>query len=400
MHRPDHSTADPDGISAGVAGYTEGDPLDAPPIPRTIVTADHVNDIGESLCRVVEAADVTLVKSDYDQLWESIVLLAGREAERRALLTPSIMPTTTGTSYGLVGVASDGAGNLAAVGHTGGASYAQDSANHGATFAQTTLSATMQEVYAVAWNGSRFCALGYNTGTSTVGIVHRTATGAWSAWVAVSGGGYTSKLTAITWTGSAWVAVGEDGKAWYTTSSTPSSGWTEVTTYTGVTSDLYGIASSATRTVACGHDASAGDGRITHTADPTVASAWTVVTLPNVVAGINFCYSVATDGAGRWVFGQDEGYVAVTDNLTTFTSYLIDTDAGDVGAICHTGKHYVAISTSANQAKIFVSKDGLTWVTLKNPSAANVKAINAESFCYIAGQIGSDKALFRSGSLL
>jgi hypothetical protein len=109
---------------------------------------------------------------------------------------------------------------------------------------------------------------------------------------------------------------------------------------------------------------------------------------------------VATDGAGRWVFGQDEGYVAVTDDLTTFTQYLIDSDASDIGAICYTGKHYVALSTSSAQTAIYVSKDGITWVGLQGLSAANVKAINAESFCYVAGQIGSDKALFRSGSLL
>lgn len=400
MHRPDHSSADPDGISSGVAGYTDGNPGALPPVPPTKVVSKHMNDLGESLCRVVEAADVALVAEDYDQLWESIVLLAGREAERRALLTPSIMPTTTGTSYGLVGVASDGAGNVAAVGISGGACYAQDSANHGATFAQASLDTTMEEVFAVAWNGSRFVALGYDTSATQPGLVYRAATGAWSAWVAITGAAYGSKLTAITWTGSAWVAVGENGKAWYTTSSTPSSGWTEVTTYTGMTNHLYGIASSATRTVACGTGGGSGDGRITHTADPTAASAWTVVTLPDNVGGVIVCYSVATDGAGRWVFGQDDGYIAVTDNLTTFTSYLLDGDASDIGAMCHTGKHFVALATGSGASAIYVSKDGVTWVGLQGLSAANVKAINAESFCYIAGQIGSDKALFRSGSLL
>ena len=82
------------------------------------------------------------------------------------------------------------------------------------------------------------------------------------------------------------------------------------------------------------------------------------------------------------------------------TPAAVDSDASDIGAICHTGKHYVALSTSSSQAAIYVSKDGITWVGLQNPSATNVKAINAESFCYVAGQIGSDKALFRSGSLL
>lgn len=76
MHRPDHSTADPDGISAGVAGYTEGDPGAFPPVPRTIVTKDALNDLTESLCRLVEAAGITLVKSDYDQVTDAVRLLA------------------------------------------------------------------------------------------------------------------------------------------------------------------------------------------------------------------------------------------------------------------------------------------------------------------------------------
>lgn len=71
MHRPDHSTADPNGISSGVPGYTEGDPL--VPTARTIVTDDQMNDMVEGLCRLVEGAGFTLVKNDYDQILNAVL---------------------------------------------------------------------------------------------------------------------------------------------------------------------------------------------------------------------------------------------------------------------------------------------------------------------------------------
>lgn len=94
MHRPDHSTADPDGISAGVPGYTEGNPLGLPPVARTIVTDDQMNDTIEGLCRLVEAAGITLVKGDYDQLLEAVRFLSrlqsSYDASQDASDTPQI----------------------------------------------------------------------------------------------------------------------------------------------------------------------------------------------------------------------------------------------------------------------------------------------------------------------
>lgn len=68
MHRPDHSTADPDGISSGVPGYTEGNPLAIPPVVPTSVTKEQLNDVVEGLCRLVEGSGFSLVKSGYDQI--------------------------------------------------------------------------------------------------------------------------------------------------------------------------------------------------------------------------------------------------------------------------------------------------------------------------------------------
>lgn len=76
MHRPDHSTADPDGISAGVPGYTEGDATAIPSVPRTIVTKDQANEWTEGMCRLVEDSGLALVKGDYDQVRDATRILA------------------------------------------------------------------------------------------------------------------------------------------------------------------------------------------------------------------------------------------------------------------------------------------------------------------------------------
>lgn len=80
MHRPDHSTADPDGISSGVAGYTEGNPLAAPPEARTIVTKDQANEWTEGLCRLVEGVGYTLVKNNFDQITTAVQMHAALPA--------------------------------------------------------------------------------------------------------------------------------------------------------------------------------------------------------------------------------------------------------------------------------------------------------------------------------
>lgn len=68
MHRIDGPTA--------VNGmFADGDPL----VPRmpTIVTSAWANDVQENLVRAIEAAGITPVKGDYDQLRQAITLLSG-----------------------------------------------------------------------------------------------------------------------------------------------------------------------------------------------------------------------------------------------------------------------------------------------------------------------------------
>lgn len=73
MHRPDHSSADPDAIDTGKAGYTDGDPGALPtPIPPTTVVSAHMNDLGESLCVLVEGVGLPLIKGDYTQVLDAV----------------------------------------------------------------------------------------------------------------------------------------------------------------------------------------------------------------------------------------------------------------------------------------------------------------------------------------
>ncbi len=64
-----------DGPGAVNSLFTEGDPT--VPQMATVVTAAWLNDIQENLTRTIEAAGITPVKGDYDQLRQAIGLLSG-----------------------------------------------------------------------------------------------------------------------------------------------------------------------------------------------------------------------------------------------------------------------------------------------------------------------------------
>ena len=64
-----------DGPGAVNSLFTEGDPT--VPQMATVVTAAWLNDIQENLVRLVEAADITPVKGDYDQLRQALAILSG-----------------------------------------------------------------------------------------------------------------------------------------------------------------------------------------------------------------------------------------------------------------------------------------------------------------------------------
>jgi len=67
--------------------FSEGDP--SVPQMATVVTAPWLNDVQENLTRAIEAAGITPVKGDYDQLRRAILHLSGSGEIGEARLWPS-----------------------------------------------------------------------------------------------------------------------------------------------------------------------------------------------------------------------------------------------------------------------------------------------------------------------
>ena len=390
MHRPDHITADPNAIAFDVPGYTEGNPGAA--IPRTIVTKEAINDLTESLCRVVEGAGKALVKLDYDQLTESIIRHAAREAERRSILSLVKQALTTGTTYKLTGIAADGIGNVTAVGHTlGGACYAQDSADHGATWTQNSLGGTIDEVVAVAYGAGYFVAIGYDVGATQLGCVYRPVGGAWSAFQAISAASYGFRGRAVAYNGTQWVVVGVDALTWYTAATPPSSGWTNVSASNGTTLDLNVVVSDGTTTLAAGKGSSGlSDGRTTRT-DDVASGPWSVAAIPQLESA-NEVISAATDGSGRWVFGLEFGYIAATSDFVTWDR--TNFGAANITAMTRTTEHFVLVNAVGD---IAVSVDGKAWTDARDMAVTSFAGLAAADVLYVCGAAGTDKVAFRSG---
>ncbi|MBI4804471.1 MAG: tail fiber protein [Desulfovibrio sp.] len=82
-----------DGPGAVSNLFTEGDP--SVPQMATVVSAAWLNDVQENLARAIEAAGITPVKADYDQLRRAITLLSGSGEIGEVKLWPSeILPTS------------------------------------------------------------------------------------------------------------------------------------------------------------------------------------------------------------------------------------------------------------------------------------------------------------------
>ncbi|CUW41151.1 protein of unknown function (Putative phage tail protein) [Magnetospirillum sp. XM-1] len=73
MHRIDHSTAQVNKFGAGKPGFTGGNPTTATPATR--FTPDWCDDVQENIVRVIEGADIALVKGNGDQLYVAIQTL-------------------------------------------------------------------------------------------------------------------------------------------------------------------------------------------------------------------------------------------------------------------------------------------------------------------------------------
>lgn len=78
MHRIDVASATPESL------FTDGSPAGG--VPATTVTASWLNDLQENICKVVEAAGITLLKGNHDQLRESVIALALGTVPKRSFV--------------------------------------------------------------------------------------------------------------------------------------------------------------------------------------------------------------------------------------------------------------------------------------------------------------------------
>lgn len=267
MHRPDHSSADPDGISAGKAGYTDGDPGALPPVPPTKVISTHFNDVCESSCVLVEGAGFALEKGDYTQLLQAVKTIAcisplsqwaaktaaGAYAGNfRAVAcegTNDIQIVAVGTS-GEVQISSDGdtfADEPPGLGYSG---QYNDIARVGSVFVACTndgeihtraddtswtkdyITGGSERFYCSETSGSGSL-VGGDNGTTTPRITRDKG----SNFDTFSGSS-SQRINAAVHDGSAWLAVGQTGASGYEFLRLTGSEWGVVASGSGIVSDI------------------------------------------------------------------------------------------------------------------------------------------------------------------
>ncbi|MFQ6285497.1 hypothetical protein ACLMPM_08855 [Yersinia enterocolitica] len=87
MHRIDTPTAQVDKFGAGKNGFTRGNPQTG--VPATALDDDYFDAVQEELAGIVEAADITLKKTDRAQVLAAIKLLIGSETSTKYLKVAS-----------------------------------------------------------------------------------------------------------------------------------------------------------------------------------------------------------------------------------------------------------------------------------------------------------------------
>ncbi|EOX1010574.1 hypothetical protein ACO4GU_003159, partial [Yersinia enterocolitica] len=87
MHRIDTPTAQVDKFGSGKNGFTRGNPQTG--VPATALDDDYFDAVQEELAGVVEAAGLTLKKTDRAQVLASIKLLIGSETNTKYLKVAS-----------------------------------------------------------------------------------------------------------------------------------------------------------------------------------------------------------------------------------------------------------------------------------------------------------------------
>ena len=208
---------------------------------------------------------------------------------------------------------------------------------------------TASDLSDIAWNGSRFVAVGEGAIiTSADGIT----------WSAQSSGSIYSATYSITWNGSLFVAVGyntiltsPDGVAW-TRRTITSSGWLRHVTWGGSQFVIYEY-----------------PGNILTSADGISWSKYT-----DVVSNLS---SIVWDG-GRFVATGFDGVITSPDGVT-----WTDTGAtSSVGSLIWDGSRYVGIGQAG---LISSSTDALNWTTQVSNTTERLAAIAWNGSQYVAG---------------
>lgn len=306
MHRPDHSTADPNGISTGVPGYTEGDPT--APVARTVVTDDQMNDVVEGLCQAVEASGVSLVKNDYAQIADVFLRYAETNFREHA--------GANAETDDLLDVCSTGT-LLVSVGRNG---QIQTSPDGVFWTARTAAGAFAGDFEGVCHGNSLFVAVGTSAEiqTSPDGTTWTQRTAA---------GGYASSFQAVTYDGTNYIAVGSTGEIQTSPDGTT---WTSRRTSSDGTETIHGIAANADYAIATG------------TSDLLIVSSdngvtWSAPTTPPSASGSrSFFGAVVLADGSAWV-GADDTDAEVwrsTDDGDTWSEWTYY-NSNFAGAVLH-----------------------------------------------------------------
>lgn len=267
MHRPDHSSADPNACGAGKAGFTDGDPGALPPVPPTKQISSHMNDLGESSCVLVEGAGYALEKGDYTQVLQAVKTIAclaplaqwsaktaaGAYADDfRAVAfegTNDIQIVAVGET-GEVQVSTDGdtfADEPTGLGYSG---QYNDIARVGSTFVACTndgeihtrtdvpgwtkdyVTGASERFYCSETSGSGSL-VGGDNGTTTPRITRDKGTG-----FDTFSGSSSQRINAAAHDGSAWLAVGQTGAGGYEFLRLTGTEWAPVASGAGIVSDI------------------------------------------------------------------------------------------------------------------------------------------------------------------
>jgi len=213
----------------------------------------------------------------------------------------------------------------------------------------------------------KYLAGGSGTYTRTSGGTTWTKQGGSSStviWTTVEDSKFgTSNITAIAFSGSRFVAVGESGKMAYSDNGTT---WTAVEDSKFGTSQIYAVAYSGSRFVAVG-----ASGKIAYSDNGTT---WTAV--GDSKFGTDRIYSIAY-GSDKFVAVGNGGQISYSNNNgTSWTAVSNSTFTNGINSIAYSGNRFV----TAGIGKMAYSDNGITWTAVGDSKFASNAVINGIAY--------------------